>query len=247
MTVIHMLFWYGLPLFAIALIVLLLMHGGRSLARRLKRGEGGHLGLTVIAAAIGTATSLFAGTVVMRNSDHSGDVRKAVVLVTILMLPAVLAIIGLRRPAALLSAGVISIPMLLMSFSFLLFPMLIPAGLYLAAYAEAPKTQARIPAPFIAGLTFALFVLSFLALFRTDDPVCFESIRHRDGSTSKREVSSSASAGYGPRVVSSGCSSDSVTPTEAGSSLALVMTTAISVGYLSGPRTHGRSALDVYA
>jgi hypothetical protein len=247
MIVLHVLFWYGLPLFAIALIVLLLTHGGRWFARRLKPGEGGHVGLTAIAAAIGTCTSLFAGTVVMRNSDHSGDVRRAVALVTILMLPAVLAIIGLRRPAALFSAGVISIPMPLMSFSFLLFPMLIPAALYLAAYAEAPKTHARIPAPFIAGITFALFVLSFLALFRTDDPVCFEMIRHRDGSTSKREVSSSASAGYGPRVVSSGCSSDSVTLNETGSSLALVMAAGILVGYLSGPRTHGRSALDANA
>lgn len=92
-------------------------------------------------------------------------------LIAILMFPALLAIVGLRRPGALLIAGVVSLPMPFMSFSFLLFPMLIPAALYLGAYGRATKRYTpRLPPAAIAGLTLLLLVLSFLSLFYERGP-----------------------------------------------------------------------------
>jgi hypothetical protein len=139
----------------------------------------------------------------------------------------------------------------LMSFSFLLFPMLIPAALYLVAYGRAPLTyQPRVPPPALACWVFALVFLAFTSLFIHEDPRCYEIVERRDGSTIERPLppgETSGSITHGGRVVGSGCSSDSVTPAEASISLALVALGVISSVYLSGPRRSHRPSLDVYA
>src|SRR5688572_17812519 len=91
--------------------------------------------MAVVGICIGSVIALGAGSFpLFDDGSLSSDWLRGVAFIAILMLPVLLAIVGLRRPGALLVAGVVSLPMPFMSFSFLLFPMLIPAALYLIAY-----------------------------------------------------------------------------------------------------------------
>ena len=183
--------------------------------------------------------------------DRSGpsldpDWLRGLGLMAILMIPAALAFVGLWRPGTLLAAGVVSLPMCFMSFSFLLFPMLIPAALYLSAYSRAAvKFEPRLPPAAVAALMLVSLVLSFMLLFINEDPRCYEIVRRGDGSTFERLLPPGESiySTQGRRgVVGSGCSSDSVTPIEAGMSVGSVTLAAISAVYLNGPR---RSVLPI--
>jgi len=199
---------------------------------------------TVIALGVGSIPLLDRG-----GPSLDEDWLRGLGLIGILLIPPLLAAVGLRWPGALLPAGVVSIPMCLMSFSFILFPLLIPASLYLVAYGDAKVTfKARVPAPLVAVLTVALLFAAFFSLFLHEDPYCYEIVQRKDGSTFERSVRSSvdqgtASLGYfssgyggGRRVIESGCSSDSVTGTEAATSLGLVVIAGASAAFLSAPR-----------
>lgn len=202
-----------------------------------------HWSITITGIVIGTAIAVAVGSIPLFDGDGpslDADWLRGLALMSILVMPAVLAIVGLRRPGALLVAGVVSLPMCFMSFSFLLFPMLIPAALYLIAYGRAAITYTpRLPPAAVASLTFVLLVVSFMSLFMNEDPRCYETIRRSDGSTFDRPLppgESIYSTQGGRGVVGSGCSSDSVTPIEAGLSMGLVTLAAVSSAYLSGPR-----------
>lgn len=246
--------WYGLPLLAVGLIVLLLVDGARFLTKKIDPAASDHAPMTITGVFIGTLISLAVGSIPLFDREGlslDADWLRGLALVAILMVPAVLAMIGLRRPAALLVAGIVSLPMPMMSFSFLLFPMLIPAVLYLVAYGRAAKVERpRAPAPVIASSVFVLIVLAFVSLFVNEDPRCYEIIKQRDGTTFERSVpavnggSVMSSSG---NVIESGCSSDTVTPIEAGLSLSLVALAVASAAYLSGPRRSAHLALDVYS
>lgn len=248
----HVLFWYGLPLIAIGLIVLLLIDGARFVANRIDPSPPTHRSTAIAGCFVGTFIALGAGSFpLFDDGSLSSDWLRGVGFIAILILPALLAIVGLRRPGALLVAGVVSLPMPFMSFSFLLFPMLIPAALYLVAYGRATmRYTPRVPAAAVAGLTFLLLVLSFLSLFMNEDPRCYEIVARRDGSTFERPLPPNETVGTissDSSVVGSGCASDSVTPIEASLSLALVAVAGTSAAYLSGPHRSEMGTLDVYA
>ena len=206
----------------------------------------------IIGIAINTVIALGVGSIPLLDRGGPSldeDWLRGLGLIGILLIPPVLAAVGLRWPGALLPAGVVSIPMCLMSFSFILFPLLIPAMLYLVAYGDAQVTyKARVPAPLVAALTVALLFGAFFSLFLHDDPYCYEIVQRKDGSTFEREVASSARQGGtsfgheslghggGRQVIGSGCSSDSVTGTEAATSLGLVLIAGVSAAFLSAPR-----------
>ena len=64
--------------------------------------------------------------------------RTVVVFVGLIGLPGMLAAVGLRgRPALLLAAGIICVPLSLISLAGATLPLLVPAALYLVAYARA--------------------------------------------------------------------------------------------------------------
>lgn len=208
----------------------------------------------VIGICLGTLIALGVGSIPLldrRGPSLDGDWLRGLGLITILMIPVVLAVVGLRRPGTLLVAGIVSLPMCFMSFSFLLFPMLIPAVLYFTAYERAKVTYTpKLPAPLVAALTLCLLVLAFFALFMHEDPRCYETVRRPDGSTIERPLPAGESpytSHSGAGVVGSGCSSDSVTALEAGLSMGLTVLAGISTIYLNGPRRSQPLALDVYA
>lgn len=248
----HILFWYGAPLLVLGLVVLLIMDGAKRIPRKVDSSRPDHWGPTVAGAGIGTLIALGAGSFpLFDDGSLSSDWLRGVAFIAILILPAILAVIGLRRPKALLTAGVVSLPMPFMSFSFLLFPMLIPAALYLVAYGRAAmRYTPRAPASVAAVITFLLLVFSFFALFLHDDPQCYEIVKRRDGSTFERLLPAddmSRVISLDGRVIESGCTSDTVTPTEVGLSLALVALAGTSAAYLSGPRRSSQASLDVHA
>jgi hypothetical protein len=208
-----------------------------------------------VGIAINTVIALGVGSLPLFDGDPpslDADWLRGLGLLGILLIPPALATVGLRRPGALLPAGIAAIPMCLMSFSFILFPLLIPGTLYLVAYGRAKVTyKPRFPAPAVAVLTIVLIGGAFFSLFLHDDPYCYEIVQRKDGTTFERSTSSSvgqgvdqgtASIGYfssgsgGRQVIESGCSSDSVTGIEAGTSLALVVAAGSSAAFLSGPR-----------
>lgn len=251
----HVLFWYGLPLLALGLIVLTIIDGTRFLAKKMDGSRPDHWAMVITGVCFGTVIAFGVGSIPLLDRDGlslGSDWVRGLGLIAILMIPVILALVGLRRPGALLAAGVVSLPMCFMSFSFLLFPMLIPAALYLIAYGRTASTYTpRLSPSAVASLTFVLLVLSFMSLFMNEDPRCYEIIRRGDGSTFDRplppgESIYSTQGGRGG-VVGSGCSSDSVTPVEAGLSLGLVALAGISAAYLSGPRRAQRDSIDVYA
>lgn len=207
---------------------------------------------------VGAAIAFGVGSIPLFDRDGPSldpDWLRGFGLIGILMVPTVLAAIGLRRPGALLAAGLVSVPMCLMSFSLLLFPMLIPAALYFIAFSRAVSSYTpRVPPFAVAILTFVLVILSFFALFLKEDPRCYEIVQRGDGTTFERPVPvdgsmhsggdrtefgssiSGPTSTQGKGVIGSGCSSDSVTPIEAGLYLLLLTTATLTAAYLSGPR-----------
>ncbi|MDQ3962363.1 MAG: hypothetical protein M3277_00365 [Actinomycetota bacterium] len=253
-VLLHILFWYVFPLLALGLVVLTIVDGVRFLTRKIDSSRPDHWAIAISGICLNSIIVLGVGSIPLLDRDGlalDSDWWRGLGLVAILMLPALLAIVGLRRPGALLVAGVVSLPMPFMSFSFLLFPMLIPAALYLVAYGRiTTRYTPRVPPAAVAGLTFLLIVLSFLSLFMNEDPRCYEIVKRPDGSTFERPLPSNETVGTissGSSVVGSGCSSDSVTPIEAGLSLSLVALAVASATYLSGPRRPAHGVLDVYA
>lgn len=248
----HVLFWYGLPLAVLALIVLLAVDGARSSDEEATPWHSKYRALAITGICIGTLVAFGVGSIPLferGGPSLDADWLKGLGLIAILMLPAFLAIAGLRRPGALLAAGVVSAPLFLMSFSLFLFPMLIPTALYFAAYGEAPISfTPRLAPSAIACLTFVLLVLSFLSLFMNEDPRCYEIVKRGNGTTFERSIpadegSSVLSSSGG--VIESGCSSDTVTPIETGLSLSFVTLAVTSATYLSGPRRSARVPLDI--
>ena len=155
--IMHVLFWYGLPLLALGLIVLTIIDGARFVAKRIDATRPKHWGMAITGVCFGSVIALGVGSIPLL--DHDGpsldpDWLRGLGLIAILMIPVVLALVGLRRPGALLAAGVVSMPMSFMSFSFLLFPMLIPAAIYLIAYGRAPNSYTpRLAPAAVASLT----------------------------------------------------------------------------------------------
>ena len=241
----QVLFWYGGPLLIVVLIVLLVGNLLRALARKTSADGGRHLKLAISGIAVGTIVALSVGCIPLFDRESGSldqDWLRGVALISILMFPAFLALIGLRYPGGLLAAGIVSLPMPFMSFSFLLFPMIIPAALYLAAYGEAPSMQKpRLAAPVVSLVAFVLVVGAFFSLFINDDPYCYEVVRRPDGTRVTREFPGATNPVISSEgsVVESGCSSDSVTSKEAAMSLGLL---AVGLGasfYLSAPRREG--------
>jgi hypothetical protein len=91
----------------------------------------------------------------------------------ILATPAVLALLGLQqRPWLLATTGLLLLPMCFLSFSFLFFPLLIPATLFLTDAMTRPRSKARPRAQCSAAFLSAGFVIAaVLSLWAHQDPV----------------------------------------------------------------------------
>lgn len=135
---------YNPPLWPAALAgaVLATMAGGvaslflrtRKSRQKLKPATVGWAGVTVHSAWM----LFLAGLGLFSDGAFDPHWRTGLVFVCLAGLPAVLAGAGLRgRPALLLTAGIICVPLSFMSLAGATLPLLLPAALYLMAYARS--------------------------------------------------------------------------------------------------------------
>lgn len=146
----------------------------------------------------------------------------AVALAVAYAVPAALAVVALRgrRPAALLGAGLVGVPLAFTALSGVSLVLLVPAACYLVGYASwRPRPPLRAGA--VAGVAAVLaagvaaLVLLFASPVGEPRPYCYS----------------------GDRGQGSGCTSDVVTPAEAALGLGAAAV-ALAVGARL-PRTRG--------
>jgi hypothetical protein len=152
----------------------------------------------------------------------------ALALVVAYAVPAAVAVVALqrRRPAALLGAGLLGLPLAFTALSGISLVLLVPAACYLIGYAAwRPRPPLRaadlagIVAIAIAGV--AALVLPFTATIGTPQAFCYtwteDRAGHRVYSPPRPDLSGSAFRTAGPAGTPGGlgCTSDVVTPAEA--------------------------------
>jgi hypothetical protein len=138
----------------------------------------------------------------------------ALAFAAVIAVPGALALLSLAdRPALLLPAGILLIPLSVVSFAGVTLPLLIPAVMLLVAYGRRSPGRGAYPgqAGVCALVVLVLVVAAFLALFAHDDPRSY----------------STATGG--------GSTSDVVTMAEAMVSLALSATAVGSAWLLGRP------------
>ncbi len=154
------------------------------------RQEGviGHRRL-VIGVGIVTTFAMLGG--LIRLAGTSSPERSAagdwgtLALFLVILAPAALALIGMdERPWLLVAAGLLLLPMCFLSFSFLFFPLVVPAVLFLTDAIARPRRDPHPLAQCGGALLSALFVIAaVLSLFAHQDPVSW-STATQSGSTS---------------------------------------------------------------
>lgn len=186
--------------------------------------DGGNLGLAGSRGFVATVGALVVtGGAVLALVRFSGDdpflqgleaAAGALALGAVIAAPGALGLLSLAdRPALLLPAGVLLIPLSFVSFAGVTLPLLVPAVMLLVAYGRRSSGQVAYPgqAAVCVVVAVVLVVAAFLALFAHDDPRRY----------------SSATEG--------GSTSDVVTLTEASISLALTAT-AVGASWLLARR-----------
>jgi hypothetical protein len=143
----------------------------------------------LIGVGVVTTFGLLAGLV--RTAGTSAPERSAagdwgtLALVLVMLAPAALALIGMdERPWLLVAAGLLLLPMCFLSFSFLFFPLLVPAVLFLTDAIVRPRLEPH-PLAQCAGaiLSAVLVIAAVVSLFAHQDPVRW-STATQSGSTS---------------------------------------------------------------
>jgi hypothetical protein len=178
----------------------------------------------------------------------------AVALAVAYALPAALAAVALRsqRPAALLGAGLLDVPLAFTAMSGVSLVLVLPAACYLIGYAAwtprprlGPAAAAGIVAIVAAGIA-ALLLLLVSPIGQPPKGFCYSWSEDLTGQRSYSPAhpataidlsrgSGSGSPGPGARATGSGCTSDVVTPTAA--ALGLGAAAAALAASLRLPRT----------
>ena len=207
------------------------------------------LDLGLVGAAIGLFYPAFlSGIAFFDDGDLDPQWAERVVFVALVCLPAVIALVARKtRPGLFVLAGVLGLPLSLISLAGATLPLLIPSALYLLAagrYGRATRVHPAVIALFVALMTAA----SIGSLYVHRDPVCWTRATHLDGRVVYREfvpvgpVSGQESAGRGftgPNMDvierSRGCSSDRVLPWEIGLGLGFLMIASGGAFWMSKP------------
>jgi len=172
--------------------------------------------------------------------EQSAEVPGNVAFAVVFAVPALLALLGLRgRPALLVAAGVLDLGLAfvtLMSLVGLVF--VVPGVLFFVA---AGQMQGGWPARSIAAALVAVILgtAAFVALFARDDPICWAT-NSMTGETVRLDADrfvngASISIDAPPGTNEAGCSSDSISTSEAVAAIALVATLLGVVRLLSKP------------
>lgn len=139
----------------------------------------------------------------------------AVAFGAVIAAPGVLALLAPRgRPALLLPAACILVPLSFLSFALVTLPLLIPAMLLFGAYSRLAPVTSTVRALATTVVVVVLLVGALLALFARDDP--------------REYVTYTTSYGVG----------DVITYSEAAVSVALTTTALLAGWWLAAPRRH---------
>ncbi len=153
-------------------------------------------------------------------TDRLASYLGALALGMVATLPGALAMLGRRRPALYLAAGLIGVPISFISMGGATLPLLLPAGMALVAYGRhAGEAPPRVNPAIIALGAVVLTILSVMAMFVHEDPTC--------------------------RAIENGitCSSDVVRSPEAATSLALTAIVIASTWTMARPRRDEPAAM----
>jgi hypothetical protein len=200
-------------------------------------------------AAIALSLALGVGGAVLRTVgatpvERSAQVAGTVAFAVVFLAPAILGLLSLRgRPSLLVAAGALDVvlgTLALISGVGLVF--FVPAVLFFIAAGRAAGSGAGIVRSGTAVVvSVVLGTVAFFALFLREDPVCWARI----GSTRETVEIDASRFVHGstirmgampPGATESGCSSDSISTTEAAASLALVAVMLLLAWSLSSPR-----------
>lgn len=200
-------------------------------------------------AAIALSLALGVGGAVLRTVgatpvERSAQVAGTVAFAVVFFAPAILGLLGLRgRPSLLVAAGALDVvlgTLALISGVGLVF--FVPAVLFFIGAGRAAGSAAGIVRSGTAVVvSVVLGTAAFFALFLREDPVCWARI----GSTGRTVAIDASRFVHGstirmgavpPGATESGCSSDSISTTEATASLALVAVMLLLAWSLSSPR-----------
>lgn len=175
-------------------------------------------------------------------AERAVEIAGAIAFTVVYAAPALLAFLGLRhRPALLIAAGALELGLAFISlFSYIGILFLIPAVLFFVAAGSMRGAGTRLWRSIAAVIvSMTLGTVAFLALFARDDPVCWktdpttgESVRvDPDEFVQGSTISISVPPGAGP----AGCSSDSISTTEAVAAIVSVAAMAGAAWLLSTP------------
>jgi hypothetical protein len=203
-------------------------------------------------AAIGIALSLAFGIgvavlrainaePVARSAEIAGDVAFAVVFLG----PGLLALLGVRgRRSLFLAAGFLSLVLAflgLLSFVGLVF---VPQAVLFLVAAGRGGSVGVGPVRSVAAVLVAavLGTLAFFALFQRDDPVCWATIGST-GQSVRLDASrfvhansiSMSSEDLPAGATASGCASDSISPSEGATAVAVIVVMLVASWFLTRP------------
>jgi hypothetical protein len=141
--------------------------------------DGREVGYGRLVVGVGIVLTLALVGGLVRTAGTSGPERSvagdwgSLALALVILAPAVLALVGMQqRPWLLVVAGLLLLPMCFLSFSFLFFPLVVPAVLFLSDAIVRPRRDPRHLAQCGGALLSGLFVIAAgLSLFAHQDPV----------------------------------------------------------------------------
>ena len=134
-------------------------------------------GAVLAGIVITLAMAVLGGLILLAGSDEPDRAGAggwpALAIACLIAAPALFALLGLRgRPWLLTVAGFLLFPMCFLSFSFLFFPLLVPAIIFITVAIVRPRARPRPRAQSLVAVLSLVFVIAALvSLFAHEDPV----------------------------------------------------------------------------
>jgi hypothetical protein len=215
---------------------------------RLSRAAAVAIALAFASGVAGAALRFANSEPVERSAQMAGDLAFGAVLAA----PALLGLLAVReRPSLFVAAGVLSLVLAFLGLISLVGLVLVPQAIlfFLAARRGGPSRISAVRSAVAIVTATLLGTLAFFALFQRDDPVCWATTR--SGTTVRLDAGRSVNgittsmdgADLPPGTTESGCTSDSISETEAVASVALIAVMLLASWTLTTPPAPSASPL----